>query len=50
MVRGGKKNPNLDEKLKPAKLSKKDRAALKAFLESLTGTATFTRAPSDLPK
>jgi cytochrome c peroxidase len=50
MVKGGKKNPNLDEKLKPVKLSKKDRAALKAFLESLTGTATFTRAPSGLPK
>ncbi len=49
MVGGGKKNPNLDEKLKRAKLSKKDKAALKAFLESLTGTATFTRAP-ELPK
>ena len=49
MVGGGKKNPNLDEKLKPAKLSKKDKAALKAFLQSLTGTATFTRAP-ELPK
>jgi cytochrome c peroxidase len=49
MLGGGKKNPNLDEKLKRAKLSKKDKAALKAFLEALTGTATFTRAP-ELPK
>jgi len=49
MVGGGKKNPNLDEKLKRVKLSKKDKAALKAFLEALTGTATFTRAP-ELPK
>jgi len=50
MTGGGHKNPNLDEKLKPAKVSKKDKAALKAFLESLTGTATFTSAPTGLPK
>lgn len=50
MVAGGKKNPNLDEKLKPAKLSKSDRAALKAFLQSLTGTATFPGPPSELPR
>jgi len=48
MLAGGKKNPNLDEKLKPQKLSKKDRAALKAFLESLSGTPTFTAVP-ELP-
>jgi len=35
---------------KPSELSKADRAALKAFLESLTGTATFTGPPSGLPK
>jgi cytochrome c peroxidase len=46
MLAGGKKNPNLDEKLKPHKLSKKDRAALKAFLESLTGTPSYTAAPA----
>jgi cytochrome c peroxidase len=46
MLAGGKKNPNLDEKLKAHKLSKKDRAALKAFLESLTGTPTYTAAPA----
>jgi len=50
MIRGGKKNPNIDEKLKPAKLSKADRAALKAFLESLTGTATFSGPPSELAR
>jgi cytochrome c peroxidase len=46
MLAGGKKNPNLDEKLKPHKLSKKDRAALKAFLESLAGTPSYTAAPA----
>lgn len=46
MLAGGKKNANLDEKLKPHKLSKKDRAALKAFLESLSGTPTATAAPT----
>jgi cytochrome c peroxidase len=49
MASGGKKNPNLDEKLKPAKLSRRDKADLKAFLESLTGTYSFTRAP-ELPQ
>lgn len=50
MVAGGIKNPNLDEKLKhPVKVKPKDRKALKAFLLSLTGTSTFTRAPGSLP-
>jgi cytochrome c peroxidase len=49
MVAGGKKNPNLDEKLKPAKLSKKEVGQLKAFLESLSGEDTFDKAP-ELPK
>ena len=48
MLKGGMKNPNRDEKLKPSKLSAKDRKALQAFLEALTGTATFTKAP-ELP-
>jgi cytochrome c peroxidase len=48
MSSGGRKNPNLDEKLKPARLSPRDKAALKAFFQSLTGSATFTSAP-DLP-
>ena len=42
------KNPNRDEKLKPSRLSARDRKALQAFLESLTGTPTYTKAP-DLP-
>jgi cytochrome c peroxidase len=46
MLAGGKKNPGLDEKLKPQKLSKKDRAALKAFLGALSGTPTFTAEPT----
>ncbi len=50
MAVGGKKNPNLDEKLKPAKLSKKDKAALKAFLRSLSGTMTFTGPPKETVK
>lgn len=48
MLKGGMKNPNRDEKLKPNRLSAKDRKALLAFLESLTGTPTFTKAP-ELP-
>jgi cytochrome c peroxidase len=48
MLKGGIKNPNRDEKLKPSRLTAKDRKALQAFLESLTGTATFTKAP-ELP-
>ena len=48
MVKGGIKNPNRDEKLKPSRLSAKDRKALQAFLESLTGTPTYTKAP-ELP-
>jgi cytochrome c peroxidase len=49
MLKGGKKNPNLDPKLKPVKLSKKDRANLKKFLESLNGDHTFTSGPAQLP-
>ncbi len=49
MLAGGKKNPNLDEKLKPKKLKAADRAALKAFLESLSGEYTFA-APPALPR
>lgn len=49
MAAGGKKNPNLDEKLKPQKLKAKDKAAIKAFLESLSGEYTFA-APPQLPE
>jgi cytochrome c peroxidase len=50
MAAGGKPNANLDALLKPQALSAQDRADLKTFLESLTGTATFTRAPAELPR
>lgn len=36
MIKGGTANPHLDEKLKPAKLTPKQRADLLAFLKSLT--------------
>jgi cytochrome c peroxidase len=49
MAAGGKKNPHLDEKLKPAKLNKKQKAAIKAFLESLTGEHTFNGPPPEMP-
>ncbi|GMU60693.1 MAG: cytochrome-c peroxidase [Myxococcaceae bacterium] len=48
MAKGGNKNPHLDKKFKAQKLSKKDAAALKAFLEALTGESTYTAAP-ELP-
>ena len=48
MLKGGMKNPNRDEKLKANRLSAKDRKALQAFLQALTGTATYTKAP-ELP-
>lgn len=49
MVDGGLKNPNLDPALTPRKLSAKDKADLKAFLESLSGVSTYTKAPGDIP-
>jgi cytochrome c peroxidase len=42
------KGVKVDERLKPQKLSKKDKAQLKAFLESLTSETTFTAKP-ELP-
>jgi cytochrome c peroxidase len=36
MIKGGTPNPHLDEKLKPAKLTAKQRADLLAFLKALT--------------
>jgi cytochrome c peroxidase len=48
MLAGGVKNPNLDEKLRRAKLSPRDRRALLAYLEALAGQTTFPKAP-DLP-
>ncbi len=43
------KGPKLDERLKPAKLSKKDVAQVKAFIESLNGETTFGAAKPELP-
>jgi cytochrome c peroxidase len=48
MLKGGVKNPNRDEKLKPTRLSARDRKALQAFVESLTGSPTYPKAP-ELP-
>ena len=45
MAKGGNANANLDPLLKNQKLSAKDLAAVKAFLEALTGTSTYTIAP-----
>ncbi len=45
MAKGGNKNPHLSAKLKPQKLSKKEAAQLKAFLEALTGESTYVAAP-----
>ena len=48
MAKGGNKNPLLDAKFKPQKLSAKEAAQLKAFLESLTGESTYAQPP-ELP-
>ena len=37
--RGGQRNPNLDTQIQPLRLSQEERAALIAFLRSLTGSA-----------
>jgi cytochrome c peroxidase len=46
MLKGGIKNPHLDEKLKPKMISKDERAQLMAFLKSLTPEAK----PFDKPQ
>ncbi|MBK7865006.1 MAG: cytochrome-c peroxidase [Archangiaceae bacterium] len=43
------KGVKVDEKLKAQKLSKKDKAQLKAFLESLNSETTFGSAKPELP-
>jgi cytochrome c peroxidase len=45
MLKGGIKNPNLDEKLKPKTLSKEERSQLLAFLRSLTPEAKAFEKP-----
>jgi hypothetical protein len=39
-----------DDKLKPQKLSKKEAAELKAFIESLSGEATYTKPADPFPE
>ena len=46
VLKGGIKNPNLDEKLKPRTLSKDERSQLLAFIKSLTPDP----APFEKPK
>lgn len=47
MLAGGVPNPGLDVKLAPNTLSPEDRAALLAFLRSLSGRSTFGAPPAD---
>lgn len=49
MANGGKKNPTLDQNLKPHKLKPAEKKAITAFLESLQGEHTYTAAPAELP-
>ncbi|MBL9037013.1 MAG: cytochrome-c peroxidase [Archangium sp.] len=45
MAKGGNANPHLDDGLKPVSLAPADAAALKAFLEGLTGPVSYPSAP-----
>jgi cytochrome c peroxidase len=47
--RGGARNPNLDPKMKPLRLTKREQADLIEFLKSLTGEPVAVQAPV-LPK
>jgi cytochrome c peroxidase len=47
--RGGIKNPHLDPKMKPLRLSAREKADLVAFMQSLTGKPIPMSAPP-LPK
>ena len=49
MTSGGAKNAKVDPAFKAQTVNEKDRADLKAFLESLSGTSTFTGPPPELP-
>jgi cytochrome c peroxidase len=46
IIKGGTPNPHLDEKLKPANLTPKQRADLLAFLKSLTPENKPYKRPS----
>jgi hypothetical protein len=43
MLKGGIKNPNLDEKLKPRMITPDERSQLIAFLKSLKGEEKFEK-------
>lgn len=45
MTAGGVKNPHLDKKLRPVKLSKKEVGQLMAFIQALESTETFEKPP-----
>jgi cytochrome c peroxidase len=47
--KGGIANPYLDERLKPLKLSKRDKQDLVAFLKSLSGEGWQMEAPTRFP-
>jgi hypothetical protein len=49
MLKGGIKNPNLDEKLQPKQISPEQRRDLLAFLRSLTPTAKTPYRRPTLP-
>jgi cytochrome c peroxidase len=43
--RGGTRNPNLDAKVKPLRLSKQEKKDLIAFMQTLTGELLKVEAP-----
>jgi cytochrome c peroxidase len=47
--RGGGKNPNLDAAIRPLRLTATEKAALAAFLPSLTGRTSTERASERSP-
>jgi len=46
-VGGGNSNPQLDQEIKPLKLSAQDRSDLVIFLETLTGEIPSASGPPD---
>jgi cytochrome c peroxidase len=48
--RGGVKNPNLSQEVKPLGLSAQEKRDLVAFLEALTGPVNNAAPPASLPQ
>ena len=48
--RGGEKNPHLDPKMEPLKLSPGEAAALVTFMEALDGEGWQDSPPASFPK